>query len=186
MTPSMEPVRSDPSNDSTRRRVLAAALVLAVVMGVGIGVAGYTFQYAEGLSYFSTDPKACMNCHIMTPQYDSWLKSGHHGVATCVDCHLPHDFVGKYIAKAENGYHHSRGFTLQDFHEPIMIKPKNSQLLQDNCIKCHQDMVHELVTGATTDSDAIRCVHCHQSVGHGPPAGLGGVDRGEAIERRGK
>ena len=42
--------------------------------------------------------------------------------ASCVDCHLPHDFVGKYLAKADNGYHHSKGFTLQDFHEPILIK----------------------------------------------------------------
>lgn len=147
-----------------------------MALGVFVGVGGFTFRYAEGLSYFSTDPAACANCHIMQSQYDSWQKSSHHTVANCVDCHLPHDFIGKYIAKAENGYHHSKGFTLQDFHEPIMIKSKNSQILQDNCIACHGDFVHELVAGATSDPHSIRCVHCHSSVGHGQRAGLGGEE----------
>ena len=114
----------------------AALALLGVAVGVLAGVGGYTFLYAEGLSYMSSDPQACVNCHIMRPQYDSWQKSSHHDVAKCVDCHLPHDFIGKYIAKAENGWHHSKGFTLQDFHEPIMIKPKNAAILQANCLAC--------------------------------------------------
>jgi cytochrome c nitrite reductase small subunit len=149
--------------------------MLAIAFGVFVGIGGYTFRYAEGLSYFSTDPAACANCHIMQPQYDSWQKSSHHAVATCVDCHLPHDFIGKYIAKAENGYHHSAGFTFQNFHEPIMIKQKNSEILQKNCLHCHEEFVHEQVSGATSDADAIRCVQCHVTVGHGPRAGLGGA-----------
>ena len=151
-------------------------VVLAVILGVAIGLGGFTFKYAEGFSYFSTDPRACVNCHIMQPQYDSWQKASHHAVATCVDCHLPHSFFSKYLAKAENGYHHSKGFTFQNFHEPIMIKSKNLQILQQNCLECHRDIVHRLVPGATTDTHAIQCVHCHQSVGHGEPAGLGGPD----------
>ncbi|HMO51873.1 MAG TPA: cytochrome c nitrite reductase small subunit [Kiritimatiellia bacterium] len=151
--------------------------IVAVALGMLAGVGGYTFRYAEGLSYLSTDPAACANCHIMQPQYDSWQKSSHHGAATCVDCHLPRAFIAKYIAKAENGYHHSVGFTLQNFHEPIMIKEKNSEILQQNCLACHGDYVHELVTGATTDPGSIRCVHCHFTVGHGPRAGLGGPEK---------
>ena len=116
-------------------------------------------------------------------QYDSWQKASHHAVAGCVDCHLPSGFPGKYVAKALNGYHHSRAFTFQDFHEPIQITPRNAEILQENCLRCHEDLVHALVTGATTDRDAIRCVHCHQTVGHGEPAGLGGPDRGETDER---
>jgi cytochrome c nitrite reductase small subunit len=110
----------------------------------------------------------------MQPQYDSWLKSSHHAVAGCVDCHLPHDFVGKYIAKAENGYHHSKGFTFQDFHEPIMIKPKNAAILQANCLRCHDELTHALLTVAARPGDALQCVHCHQSAGHGEVVGLGG------------
>ena len=158
--------------------------ILAILLGLLIGTGAFTFKYAEGLSYFSTDPKACANCHIMNPQYDSWQKSSHHGVAGCVDCHLPHTFIAKYIAKAENGYHHSKAFTTQKFQEPIMIKEKNSGILQHNCVGCHDDMVHELFKRDVTDADAVSCIHCHASVGHGAlPTGIGGADRGTKRER---
>jgi cytochrome c nitrite reductase small subunit len=142
-------------------------LIPAAMLGALLGMGAFTFQYAEGLSYFSTDPRACKNCHIMNDEYASWTKSAHHAHAKCIDCHLPHAFIPKYIAKAENGYHHSKGFTLQDFHEPILIKPKNAAILQANCLRCHGDFVHEIVRGSTTGADAVRCVHCHRGVGHG-------------------
>jgi len=165
-------------------RLNTKAAALAVLLGILIGTGAFTFRYAEGFSYFGTEPKTCANCHIMTPQYDSWQKSSHHAVATCVDCHLPHDMVGKYIAKAENGFHHSKAFTLQNFHEPIMIKSKNQRILQLNCVKCHEEMVHEMFRGNVTQPDAVHCIHCHASVGHGAlPTSIGGADRGEANER---
>lgn len=154
-------------------------ILLAVLLGGGIGVAGFTFQYAEGLSYLSTEPKACVNCHIMNEQFDSWRKGPHHAAATCYDCHLPTTFPEKYVAKALNGYHHSVGFTFQPsastgapgerlfFAEPVRIKPANSQILQDNCLRCHGDLVHQVVRGSTDAAGAIRCVHCHRGVGHG-------------------
>jgi cytochrome c nitrite reductase small subunit len=147
----------------------ATSLALAALLGVFTGVGGYTFDYAEGTSYLSTNPAACANCHIMNDQYDSWSKGPHHHVAGCVDCHLPHDFVPKYIAKAENGYHHSSAFTLQNFHEPIMITPKNAAILQDSCVRCHSDFVHEVVKSSRSPGlSGIQCVHCHRNVGHGP------------------
>src|SRR5262245_43379609 len=112
-------------------------IVLAIFLGLLVGIGAFTFLYAEGLSYVSSDPKVCVNCHIMQPQYESWQKGSHHAVATCVDCHLPHSFFGKWFAKGENGYHHSKAFTFQDFHEPIMIKAKNSRILQESCLHCH-------------------------------------------------
>jgi cytochrome c nitrite reductase small subunit len=156
------------------------AIVLAVLLGLLLGTGAFTFRYAEGLSYFSSDPEACANCHIMNPQYDSWQKSSHHAVATCADCHMPHDFIGKYVAKAENGWHHSKGFTMQDFHEPIMIKGKNKKILQRNCIECHEDTVHEMFRRDMSNDDAVSCVHCHASVGHGElPTSIGRPDSGE-------
>ena len=156
---------------------------VAIALGILLGVGAFTFRYAEGLSYLSTDPEACMNCHIMRPQFDSWQKSSHHAVAVCVDCHLPHDFVGKYVAKAENGWHHSKGFTLQDFDEPIHIKEKNARILQENCIACHGDLAHEMLSGVAGDPDEVQCVHCHATVGHGERAGLGGPERPGETER---
>lgn len=154
-----------------------AIIILAMILGVLLGLSTFTFEYAKGLSYFSTDPRACANCHIMQSQFNSWQKASHHTSATCVECHLPHDFIGKYIAKAENGYHHSRGFTLQDFHEPIMIKEKNRQILQQNCLRCHADLVQDMVSGVTHDVTAVQCIHCHVSTGHGEQVGLGGPER---------
>ena len=142
------------------------AMLIAAMVGVVVGLGLFTFRYAEGLSYFSTDPKACANCHVMNDQYASWAKGPHHAHATCVECHLPHDFVAKYIAKAENGYHHSKVFTLEDFHEPIMIKPKNAAILQNACFRCHGEFVHDIVTSGKNTSD-VQCVHCHRGVGHG-------------------
>jgi cytochrome c nitrite reductase small subunit len=158
---------------------VAAAAALGILLGLG----AFTFRYAEGLSYFSTDPRACANCHIMRPQYDGWQKASHHAAATCVDCHLPRRFIAKYLAKASNGWHHSKGFTLQDFAEPIRIKPANSAILQENCLRCHEDMVHELISGARTDKDAVVCVHCHAAVGHGERAGLGGALREDELPK---
>jgi len=148
-------------------RLSRRVLIIAVLLGALLGLGTFTFDYGEGLSYFSTDPRACKNCHVMNDEYDSWTKASHHGVATCVDCHLPHEFIPKYIAKADNGYHHSKGFTFMDFHEPIMIKPGNSRILQDSCLRCHADFVHDIVGGSTEAVDAVSCVHCHRSVGHG-------------------
>ncbi|MEZ4271629.1 MAG: cytochrome c nitrite reductase small subunit [Myxococcota bacterium] len=141
-------------------------------LGILIGLGSTTFNYAEGLSYLSTDPAACANCHIMHPQYDSWQKASHHTVATCAGCHLPAKFPEKYLAKMENGWNHSRAFTLQDFPEPIMITEKNADILHENCLRCHADLIHDQAIVST--EGAPRCVRCHVSVGHGEPVGLGG------------
>jgi cytochrome c nitrite reductase small subunit len=131
---------------------------------VGLGL--YTFRYAEGLAYLSNNPKACMNCHVMREQYDSWAKSSHHMVATCNDCHVPHAFPAKYLVKMDNGWHHSKKFTLQNFHEPIRIRASNLRVLQHNCIACHETMVQELATHGDVATGQARCTDCHRSVGH--------------------
>ena len=148
--------------------VTRTMLVLCAAIGVVAGLGGYTFWYAEGLSYFSSDPRGCINCHIMREHYDGWSKASHHAVATCVDCHLPHDLIGKYVAKAENGWNHSVAFTLQNFPEPIRITPRNAHSLQENCIDCHKDMVADLVAHGSFADESNTCVRCHLGVGHGP------------------
>ncbi len=149
--------------------------IVFVLFGVIGGLGAFTFDYAEGLSYLSTDSAACANCHIMLPQYDAWQKSSHHDVATCADCHLPDEFPDKYIAKSENGWSHSKAFTIQDFQEPIIIKPKNSDILQKNCLRCHSKILNDQFLSFS--SNAPRCVRCHVAVGHGEPVGLGGPMR---------
>jgi len=143
---------------------LAACVLLGAVFGLGV----FTFSYAEGGSYFSNDPKSCVNCHIMREPYDAWQKASHHTAAKCNDCHVPHDFVGKYFAKAENGFWHSKGFTLQDFPQPIRIKPKNAAIVQQNCIECHRERVGDITHLGSAGESSNNCLRCHGSVGHGP------------------
>ncbi|MET0406683.1 MAG: NapC/NirT family cytochrome c, partial [Cystobacter sp.] len=107
--------------EALRRRSSKLAwlgLVLSVVIGAAVGMGGFTFAYAKGASYLTDDPAACANCHVMNDQYAGWIKSSHHTVAVCNDCHTPHGFFGKYMSKALNGWHHSVAFTSGDFHEP--------------------------------------------------------------------
>jgi cytochrome c nitrite reductase small subunit len=142
-------------------------LLFSSLIGLFIGVGGFTFYYAEGASYLSDDARACVNCHIMREQYDGWQKASHHAVATCNDCHVPHDFVGKYFTKFDNGYHHSRAFTMQDFHEPIQIRPVNSQVLNRNCVYCHGELTREIRVHLASQEQPMDCVRCHGLVGHG-------------------
>jgi cytochrome c nitrite reductase small subunit len=139
-----------------------AAILIGVLVGAGI----YTFQYAEGLSYLSNDPKACMNCHVMREHYDSWIRSSHRMAATCNDCHVPHALPEKYLVKFENGWNHSRKFTLQNFREPIRIRSSNLKALQHNCVECHQTIVQDIAAHADIEQNEARCTVCHRSVGH--------------------
>ena len=141
---------------------------LSVLVGLALGSGGFAFYYGEGLSYMSNDPKTCVNCHIMRDHHDGWARSSHHAVAMCNDCHSPHDLFGKYVTKAENGFWHSKAFTLQDFNDPIRIRPRNSRILQAACVHCHHDLVADILGHGGPDDAAVNCVRCHASVGHGP------------------
>jgi cytochrome c nitrite reductase small subunit len=149
-------------------RTGAALGALAVVVGLALGIAGYTFVYARGASYLTNDPAACANCHIMREHYDGWQKASHHARATCNDCHVPKAFLSKYLSKAENGWWHSKGFTLQDFHEPIRIRESNKATLNANCRSCHQTLVEEILSHSRDAETRFDCVRCHANVGHGP------------------
>lgn len=147
---------------------LAASGMLGMLLGIG----AFTFGYGKGFSYLVNDPGACANCHVMDAHYDAWLKSSHADVATCNDCHLPHDPVGKWVTKADNGFFHSLAFTLENFHEPIQIKPRNRRVTQGTCLYCHREIVHQMVS-VGDDRESPSCVRCHAAVGHAQRRGGG-------------
>ena len=158
-------------NGSSNFSLLSVLLGLALGGATGLGV--YTFVYARGLSYLSDDPAACANCHVMQPWLDAWMKSSHHAVATCNDCHTPASTVGKYYTKALNGYHHSLAFTLGDFPDVILVTPRNHLVAERSCARCHASLVEDVQ--ALSENPAPTCSHqepdqpctrCHGSVGH--------------------
>lgn len=146
---------------STRTGAIALGVVLGIVGGVGV----YTFVYAHGASYLSKDPAACANCHVMHEQFDGWVKSSHHAVATCNDCHMPASFLPGLVVKANNGFWHSVAFTTGDFPDPIQIKPYNWKIAENACRRCHEPIVHQMDTVRDRD-DRLSCISCHGSVGH--------------------
>jgi cytochrome c nitrite reductase small subunit len=150
-----------------------ALWLLGALAGSFGGAAGYTAHYANATSYLSDDPAACINCHIMNEQYDAWRKGPHHARATCNDCHVPHTSVAaKYLVKGEHGYRHSKGFTFQDFHEPIRMTPGSRDVVNENCVRCHDAMTHDIRTAIAPHRDepagGLDCIRCHARVAHGP------------------
>jgi cytochrome c nitrite reductase small subunit len=141
-------------------------ILVFCLLGIPAGIGAFTFVYAKGFSYLSTDPRACANCHIMNAQYDAWLKSGHRHVAGCVDCHLPHEGLAKWVAKSEHGFRHSMAFTLQNFKEPIEITPRDRLIVQENCVRCHEAFVHAVFASPGPAGEELRCMHCHAGAGH--------------------
>jgi cytochrome c nitrite reductase small subunit len=88
------------------------AVVLVCLLGIPVGIGAFTFVYAKGFSYLSTDPRAC------------------------VECHLPDRGLAKWVAKADHGFRHSMAFTLQNFKEPIEITPGDREIVRANCLRC--------------------------------------------------
>ena len=158
--------RDDPPSPRRRRARLGILTVaLAVILGMLFGIGAFTFGYGEGWSYLVNDPQACANCHVMQGHYDAWRQSSHRHVATCNDCHLPHHPVRKWVTKADNGFFHSLAFTLENFHEPIQIKPRNRRVTQGACLDCHADLVHQMLP-EDPGGEILWCGHCHIEVGH--------------------
>lgn len=138
-------------------------IVLIVAVGILVGIGGYTFVYARGYSYLSDDPEACVNCHVMREQYSSWIVSSHRNV-TCNGCHTPHDFVGKYLVKAENGFAHSYAFTFEDV-QVFRIKNRSRGVVEKNCAECHQSFIQGTFLEAGTGDEPV-CTRCHRFTGH--------------------
>jgi cytochrome c nitrite reductase small subunit len=176
----------------TLRGATTGLILAAVAVGAAVGVGGFTFVYAKGASYLSTDPAVCANCHIMAEHYAAWQRSSHRAAAGCADCHMPHQFVGKYLAKASNGFWHSLAFTTGVFPDPLQIKSHNRTITEGACRYCHADIVAAIDPGGAAASVGIRsatagapassrpqihdgtvlagdresCIRCHTYVGH--------------------
>ncbi len=156
--------------------------VVTISVGVIFGLAFYIFYISNAASYLSDDPETCVNCHVMNPQYATWFHSSHRERANCNDCHVPHDNVfNKYFFKAKDGLRHATMFTLRQEPQVIFIKEEGAEVVQDNCIRCHNNVITDnkmLSKTKTFDhfrTDGRKCWECHREVPHGRVNSLSSV-----------
>lgn len=148
-------------------------LALGVFAGLGLTVG----KVSRVTSYLSDNPEGCINCHVMQPQYASWQRSSHANVATCNDCHVPHQTVlHAYAFKARDGLYHSTIFTLGLEPQVIEMSSGAVPVVEGNCRRCHEQTIEE-VDVHEFDTDDIRCWNCHREVPHGRVRSLSSTPR---------
>jgi len=145
------------------------------------------------LSYLSSDPKVCINCHTMITHYATWQHSSHRDRATCVDCHLPRDsFVNKMLAKARDGYHHSVAMTFKTYGNNLRISSNAAKRIQDNCISCHRETISQMQVNSALYQNVAdktvqmgrRCWDCHRGLPHGTMTSLTATQQNFSIKVR--
>jgi cytochrome c nitrite reductase small subunit len=144
-------------------------LLLAILIGLFL----FIVHAARATSYLSDDPKACVNCHVMAPQFATWERGSHGKVTNCNDCHVPQDnFISKYFFKASDGLRHSFMFTFRLEPQVIQIKDAGKKAVQQNCIRCHSNVIHPVSLRAISnkkiiDEEERYCWDCHRETPHG-------------------
>lgn len=147
--------------------------LVLVTGGVFSGLAILTLHISNATSYLSDDPRACINCHIMNPQYATWQRGSHGRVATCNDCHVPHDNIfRKYYFKAKDGSRHAFMFTFRMEPQVIKMHEPGENVVMENCMRCHDDLlqdtrISEVSAPTARHGDGMLCWECHREVPHG-------------------
>lgn len=148
-------------------------ITVVVLAGIFCGILLLVLHASEAVSYLSDRPETCTNCHVMYPHYASWSKSAHNDMATCSDCHVPYENqIRRYFFKAKDGFRHSYAFTFGLEPQVIQIKSAGRNVVQENCIRCHLDLVDMTslveVTGRMAEAGEGKvCWDCHRETPHG-------------------
>lgn len=148
-------------------------VTVIVLCGIFTGIFLLVVHISKATSYLSDQPETCINCHVMYPQYASWAKSSHGQVASCVDCHIPQDNIfRKYYVKGTDGMAHTTYFTFRWEPQVIQIKSRGVGVVQENCIRCHLDLIDmvQLVTVSGQSAamgEGKLCWECHRETPHG-------------------
>ena len=149
-------------------------IVLCILAGVIVGAGLLCLYFLRAHTYVTDEPSACVNCHVMTPYYASWMHSSHGRDATCNDCHVPQEnAVKKWAFKGTDGVKHVAAFVTSSEPQVIHAQTASSQVVMNNCIRCHEQLNQEFVkTGridfiATQAGEGKACWDCHRDIPHG-------------------
>ena len=166
--------------------------IVAVAAFIGLGL--YMLKLSNAASYLSDDPQACVNCHLMTPQYLTWTHSSHREVAHCNDCHVPHDWTAKMGRKMQASKE-VWGKIFGSIDTPEKFEAMRLQLAQNEwkrlkannsleCRNCHDYDYMDFTRQSKRATDAHStylargertCIDCHKGIAHRLPdmSGLG-------------
>jgi cytochrome c nitrite reductase small subunit len=86
---------------------------------------------------------------------------------------VPHDNVLRtYFFKAKDGMRHASMFTLRLEPQNIFIKEAGIEVVQENCIRCHNQLITDAKLLNQTETfhqkfEDRLCWDCHREVPHG-------------------
>ena len=146
---------------------------VVVLLGAITALVIYIAKLANVGSYLTDNPQACINCHVMTTEYITWSHSAHRTVATCNDCHVPHNnLFEQYAFKAKDGLYHATVYTLRTEPQAIVMHEAGQKVVQENCIRCHSEQVTDAKTASwvvshNDDRLSRTCWECHRETPHG-------------------
>ena len=134
----------------------------------------------------------CLSCHVMQTAYDEYRESTHAGnrtgvIATCADCHLPHDYPEKLFVKASR-ITEVWGLVTGVIGTPEKYEQQRLAMAQSvwkeftsnqsaPCRGCHQadkmapqkQSEHAVKAHRRAANNKTTCVVCHQGIAHKLP-----------------
>ena len=135
-------------------------LYVLTILIVGVAALLFLMLGSPQLLAKSEFPVFCAGCHVMEAEYDAWAHTGAHRRKQCVDCHLPNQNVALHYAwKTIDGLKDTLVFYSGKVPERIMITAHGQEVVQLNCIRCHETTVQYI------DQQRL-CWSCHRRIAH--------------------
>ncbi len=133
---------------------------LGVICVLGATAGAFLALGPPGLLAKSETPDFCSSCHVMEAEYEAWFHEGAHRRVKCVECHLPHqNMAAHYLWKSIDGMKDVVVFYSGTVPETIKISRHGQEVLQSNCVRCHEATVDKI-------DDRRRCWNCHRRLSH--------------------
>lgn len=109
---------------------------------------------------YTSKSDSCAICHVMQPNYLSWLKSPHYSAGVqCVDCHLPEQMSQKIYFKSKLGLNDIFR-ALNGQTDLIQANSDTKNIVNANCLRCHRNKVTK------SHASKFQCSECHRFAAH--------------------
>jgi cytochrome c nitrite reductase small subunit len=135
-------------------------VVLSIAAAAVVLVLAFLLVGPPKLLAHSDSPAFCSGCHVMEAEFEAWSHAGAHRRNRCVDCHLPNENAGiHYVWKAIDGLKDVAFFYSGQVPDRITLTAHGADVLQRNCVRCHEQTVMLIGTER-------QCWSCHRRIAH--------------------